>query len=295
MTTSNKILVCGATGQLGREVVRLLAERGHAVRVLTRDRARAAALGDVEVHVGDARRSDTLRGLCDGISAVFSSVGASVSPRFGAGWRGFGAVDLPANTNLLAAARDAGVGRFVYVAAHVVPETAGYRYFAAHEEVARRVLAAPLDGRVLRPTAFFSALRPFLDMARGGGKVMVIGDGRPRSNPIHDADLADAALDMLLAPPGEGPRERSLGGPDVLSREDIAGLACDAWGLPRRFRKLPPWLMRAGSVMMVPMSPRLSQLVRFATEVSVRDLVAPAHGQRRLGAWFCEQAKGLSA
>jgi len=292
MTAPSKILVCGATGQLGREVVRLLRERGHAVRVLTRDRARASALGDVEVHVGDARKADTLRGLCDGVDAVFSSVGASVSPSLSAGWRGYRAVDVPANANLLAAALAAGAKRFVYVSAHVIPDTIGYRYFAAHEEVARAVLAAPLDGRVLRPTAFFSALRPFLDMAKNGGKVMVIGDGASRSNPIHDADLADAACDMLLAPAGEGARERSLGGPDVLSRAEIAGLACDAVDRPRKLRHLPPWLMRAGSVMMFPMSPRLSQLVRFATEVSVRDLVAPTHGTRRLGDWFREQVRG---
>jgi len=285
-----KVLVCGATGQLGREVVRLLLARGHGVRVLTRAAERAAALGAVEVHVGDARRPDTLRGAADGVDAVFSSVGASVSLRLGAGWRGYKAVDVPANTHLLAAAQAAGVGRFVYVAAHVVPETAGYAYFAAHETVASRVLAAPLDGRVLRPTAFFSALLPFVAMARRG-KVPILGDGRPRSNPIHDADLAAAALELLLAAPGEGPRERSLGGPDVLSREEIAGLACDAVGKPRRFRRVPAWVSRLGSVVMTPLSPRMAQLVRFATEVSVRELVAPATGERHLADYFREAAQ----
>ena len=47
--------------------------------------------------------------------------------------------------------------------------------------------------------------------------------------------------------------------------------------------------------MMTLMSPRLAQLVRFATEVSVRDLEAPRVGTRRLGEWFREQAQRPSA
>src|SRR5688572_26030168 len=117
-----RILVAGATGMLGREVVRLLATHGHTVRALSRDSARAAALGG-ETHVGDARRPESLRGAMDGVDTVFSSLGASVSIRFGAGWRGYRAVDVPANRNLLAAARKAGVKRFVYVSAHVTEET----------------------------------------------------------------------------------------------------------------------------------------------------------------------------
>lgn len=285
-----KVLVAGATGMLGREVVKGLMAEGAEVRVLTRDAERAAGLGAAEIRVGDARKRTRIEGICDGVDAVFSCLGASVALRPSAGWRGYGAVDVPANLNLLDVARRAGVGRFVYVSAFVVPETIGLAYFAAHEEVARAVLAGE-GGHVLRPTAFFSALTPYLDMARRG-PVPIFGDGRARSNPIDDRDLAAVAVATTLR---GGPREQSLGGAEVLSREEIAGLACDVVGRPRRFRRVAPWIARAGATMLRPLHPRMSQLVRFATEVSLRDLVAPQVGARTLRDGFEEAARRRQA
>lgn len=280
-----KVLVAGATGMLGREVVAALSKQGVDVRVLGRDAARLHALGVPDVKVADARHSKQLAGVCEGVDAVFSCLGASVSLRLGAGWRGYRAVDVPANLNLVDEARRASVPRLVYVSAFVVPETAGLAYFAAHEAVAREVLATA-GGHVLRPTAFFSALGAYLDMARRG-PVAVFGDGRARSNPIDDRDLAAIAVATTL---GGGPSEQSIGGPEILTRRQIGELAFDALGRPHRFRKIAPWMARAGATMAAPFVPRLSQLMRFATEVSVRDLVAPQVGTRRLGDWFRERA-----
>jgi len=283
------VLVAGATGMLGREVVKQLAARGHKVRALTRDPERAKLLGDVERHVGDALKPDTLKAAFEGIDTVFSSVGAPVSIDL-KGWRGYRGVDIPANTNLIAAAKQAGVKRFVYVSAHVIPETIGFAYFAAHEEVARRVLDSGMDPRILRPTAFFSALRPFVELAKAGKRVPVLGSGSSRSNPISDIDLAEAAVDAIVN--DDAPREQSLGGPDVLTRDAIAELACDAVGQPYRLRHVPAWLARFGSVCLTPINPRFAQLVRFATEASVRDLIAPQTGSRHLGDWFRDAAAG---
>lgn len=276
-----KVLVAGATGMLGREVVAGLVEQGVDVRVLGRDAKRASALGVPDIKVADARKKQQLAGVCDGVDAVFSCLGASVSLALGAGWRGYKAVDVPANLNLLDEARRAGVSRLVYVSAFVVPETAGLAYFAAHEAVAREVLAAP-GGHVLRPTGFFSALGAYLDMARRG-PVPVFGDGGARSNPIDDRDLAALAVATTLQ---GGPAEQAIGGPEILTRRQIGELACDALGRPHRFRKVAPWLARTGATMAAPFHPRLSQLMRFATEVSVRDLIAPQVGTRCLEDWF---------
>lgn len=280
-----KVLVAGATGMLGREVVAGLVKRGVDVRVLGRDAARARALGVPDVKVADARKKLQLAGVCDGVDAVFSCLGASVALALGAGWRGYKAVDVPANLNLVDEARRAAVPRFVYVSAFVVPETAGLAYFAAHEAVATEVLATP-GGHVLRPTGFFSALGAYLDMARRG-PVPVFGDGGARSNPIDDRDLAAIAVATTLQ---GGPAEQAIGGPEVLTRRQIGALAFDALGRPHRFRRIAPWMARAGATMAAPFHPRLSQLMCFATEVSVRDLVAPQVGARRLGDWYRERA-----
>ena len=62
-----------------------------------------------------------------------------------------------------------------------------------------------------------------------------------------------------------------------------------------RFRRVPPWVARSGAFMLTPFSPRLAQLVRFATEVSIRDLIAPQVGKRRLGDWFRDEARAAAA
>ena len=285
-----KVLVAGATGMLGREVVALARSHGAEVRALARDGGRAKSLGLTDVRLGDARKRDALNGVCDGVDAVFSSLGASVALKYSAGYRGYRAVDIPANLNLLDEAQKAGVKRFVYVSAYVIPETVGITYFAAHEAVAREVLARP-GGHVLRPTAFFSALRPYLMMGKKG-RVPLFGDGSARSNPVHDTDLAEIGARTLVF---GGPAEQDIGGPDVLTREAIAGLALEAWGKPPRFRRVPPWLARSGAFMLTPFSPRLAQLVRFATEVSIIDLIAPQVGKRRLGDWFRDEARAAAA
>src|SRR3712207_4723668 len=130
------VLVAGATGILGREVARALHGKGHRVKTFSRNPARARALGTVadEIATGDATNPESLKGVLDGVEAVVSCLGAPL--RFTVGdRRGFREVDTVANLNLLEAAKEAGVRRFVYVSVHVQPDYARSAYIRAHEEV----------------------------------------------------------------------------------------------------------------------------------------------------------------
>lgn len=76
-----KILVTGASGYIGGRLIRVLLERGHQVRVLVRDadQVRGRRWADqVEVHVGDLTRLETLTGLCDGIEVAYYLVHSMV-------------------------------------------------------------------------------------------------------------------------------------------------------------------------------------------------------------------------
>ena len=64
------ILVTGATGAVGREVVAQLVEAGHPVRALTRDPAKASLPPQVEAVAGDLTRPETLDAAFDGVTAV---------------------------------------------------------------------------------------------------------------------------------------------------------------------------------------------------------------------------------
>lgn len=283
-----KVLVAGATSVLGREVVRILNRNGHRVTALGRDAGRLASLGTevAATVVADARKAGTLGPAVAGQDAVFSCLGASVAMTLGAGWRGYRGVDTPANLNLLAAACEAGVKRFVYVAVHHVPGAERTAYVAAHEVVAQAVLASGLDGIVMRPPAFFSALGIYVDMARRG-KLPVIGAGTSTSNPIDDRDLAASCAEAIEH---GGPREWAVGGPEVLTRVEMARLACVAAGVAPRFRFVPPGVLRFASLPATLASPRLAQFMRFVAIATTTDVVTPTTGTRRLADYLAERA-----
>src|SRR5688572_18367409 len=96
---SKRALVAGVTGALGSRVADELSRRGFIVRGLTRNPSRATGLS--EVREGDALKPESLRGVADDCSLVFSALGASVSPSFSAGREAFTSLDVRGNQALI--------------------------------------------------------------------------------------------------------------------------------------------------------------------------------------------------
>lgn len=211
--------------------------------------------------------------------ALCSSAGASVAPAPGHGWRGYGAVDVPVNRALIDGARAAGVGRVVYVSVLHAPAMRRLAYVAAHERVVAHLRASGLAHAVLRPTGFFSALASYLDLARRGA-IPEIGDGLARSNPIADEDLAEVVLDAVAD--ADPALEVAAGGPEVLTRRELAEAAFAALGRPVRIRHVPAGPLPAALALARPFHPRLAQFMRFAVAISTQDLIAPPRGRCRL-------------
>jgi len=285
------LLVAGATGSLGRAVIAQALARGATVRALVRDPVRlpAAVRGQVEVVVGDVRDRAVADEAVHGADRVFSCAGASVMPALGRGWRGYRAVDWPANRTLIDAAAAAGARRFTYVSVHHPPAMRRLAYVDAHERVVDHLRGAGLDWAVVRPTGFFSALEVYVDLARRG-RIPEIGDsGAARTNPIADDDLAAICVDAALS---DEPRlEIAAGGPDVVSRRVIGELAFAALGARARFRRIPAWLARGGAALLRPLHPRMAQVAAFVTALGAHDIVAPSLGRRRLADHFAARAR----
>lgn len=284
MAAERVILVAGATGVLGREVVALLKAQGHRVRVLSRsaDRGRAIALAD-EVAVGDAMQPSTIGDACRQASAIVSCVGASVAFNLAAR-RSYLAVDPVANGHLIDAAVAAGVQRFVYVGVHPGDGYARTAYLRAHELAADRLRASGIPFAVVQPTGLFPVFDAFLDMARRGF-CLFPGDGRARSNPVHPADVAARCVEVLASPSGT---VTSIGGPDVLTRQEIVELAFRAVSIKPRIAHVPPGVFFGVSRVLHPLHPRLGELIDFVTRAFTTDSVAPAGGRRRLEDYFAE-------
>lgn len=284
------LAVAGGTGALGRRVVDRALLAGHRVRLLARDAARIPAdlRGRVTPVLGDARAPEVAAELVRGADAVFSCAGASVMMERGRGWRGYGAVDTPLNAALVDAAVEAGRPRFVYVSVFHTSAMRRLAYVEAHERVVERIAASGLPYGIVRPTGFYSAvIASYLALAQRG-TLPEIGDGSARTNPIGDGDLAAICAAAIDAD------ERALvidaGGPDVVTRHDIAELAFAAAGTRPRYRRVPPWLARLGASLLRPVHPRIGQFAAFIAAISTMDLVAPAHGRDRLTEAFTRAA-----
>ena len=268
---------------LGREVVALLHAGGHQVRTLSRDPVRAQALAGVadEIVLGDATDADTLVGAVEGVDAVISCLGAPMafvlSDR-----RSFRDVDTVANLNLLKAATAAGVGRFVYVSLLIRPSWEGTAYVEAHEEVVREVRRSGISHAIVRPTGMFPIFDPFLPMARRG-IVCIPGDGRARTNPIHPSEVAEVCVSAL-----EQHEDLSIpiGGPEVLTREDIVRLAFEAVGRRPRIVHLPLWVLSWSARLLRHLHPRLAEVTDFTARALTNDFLAPEAGTQRLSDHF---------
>jgi uncharacterized protein YbjT (DUF2867 family) len=274
------VLVAGASGQLGRYVVAELRSRGYRVRALARDPARLAGDAD-ETARGDLLDPPSLAAACAGADIVFSCAGASMCLGGLRDRRGPMEVDWGGNRNLLAAARGAGVRRFVYVSVFGAPGMRGLEYTDAHERFADELKESGMDHAIVRPTGFFSFFGEIAKMAKQG-RGIVIGDGSARTNPIHEADLAEVCADAVAG----GAREIAAGGPDVLTRAEIVALAFRALGREPRLTRMPPALFRASAAVMRPFNRRIAALLAFGAAVSQIDCIAPPTGTRRLEDYF---------
>lgn len=279
-----RVLVAGATGYLGRHAVRELKARGHHVRALARGSARLASLRGTadEVSAADATDRQALAGCCDGMDAVVSAVGLVGKGGGQTCWD----VDYGANRNLLDEARRAGTGTFVYVSVVRAPALEKLQLVRAKRAFEQALRDSGLEHTVLLPNGYFSDFDAYLDMARKG-RVYLFGDGGFRINPVDGADVAAAAADALTS----AAREVEIGGPDVLTHEQIAYQAFHALGKPPRITRIPAGLLTTALSLTRRLTPlRVHGVIEFPLTVLTHDVLSPATGHRRLADHYARAA-----
>lgn len=279
---SQRILLAGATGALGREVLARLKAEGHWVRILARSQQRAEQLlthAD-ELWIGDALDPTVLQGLCENIDIVVSCLGASVGMK-AQEKRSYLEVDTPANLNLINAAKQESVRRFLYISLWIEPGYENNGYVQAHRQVETALASSGLSYTVLRPTGLFSAMNEFMTMAQGG-MGMLPGGGHCKTNPVHDDDVAAALMQYLEV----GPVDVGLGGPDVLTRRQILEMAFTALDKRPRSFSMPVGVMGLMARLTRPFDARVSDLMNFFAQVATTDCVAPKAGERQLKEYY---------
>lgn len=279
-----KVLVAGATGHLGRHVVRELDDRGHHVRALVRDSTRSEPLRAAvdEVFTADATEAQALAGCCDGVDAVISTVGLVGKAGHQTCWD----VDYGANRNLLVEADRAGVGTFVYTSVVRAPALEKLQLVRAKRAFEQELRSSGMAFTILFPNGYFSDFDQYLAMARKG-RIFLFGDGSFRINPIDVRDVAAAAADALDG----AASEIELGGPDLLTHEQIARNAFSALGTPPRISHIPARLLTSVLALMRLLTPlRIHGVIEFPLTVLTHDVISPAVGPRHLAEYYRQAA-----
>lgn len=278
-----KILLAGSTGYLGQFILRGLVAHGHEVVALCRRTLPPDAESQaVQFVPGDVTLPHSIAGCCAGIDVVVSTVGIT-RQRDGLTYRD---VDYQANLNLLREAQRSGVGKFVYVSVFGGEAMRETKICAAKERFVAALKSASMSYCVVRPTGFFRDMEEFVQMAKRG-KIFLFGPGDHRMNPIHGADLAD---EIVRSIPFEQ-AELALGGPEVFTYRQIAGLAAAVANDKARIIRLPDIIRKAMLSTSRAITPQTFHgPLEFFLTVLGTDMVAPLRGQIRLREHFEEVA-----
>ena len=249
------VAVTGATGFVGRHILDGLLRREHEVRALVRDPSRHGWLSDrsgVEVVAGALEDQEALRRLVAGAGAVVHLVGIIVE----VGRATFERVHVEGTSRLLAAARGAGVPRFVHMSAlgarSDARATAYHRTKAAAEELVR---TAGLSHAILRPSLIAGpeneVLKMMVTMLRLSPLVPVIGNGLYQLQPVAAEDVADAFATAVEDSSIEGTFD--IAGPEPLTYHQVLDQLEEALGVQRRRVAVPVSVVRfsayAGTVL----------------------------------------------
>jgi uncharacterized protein YbjT (DUF2867 family) len=241
------ILVTGATGFVGPHVAHALRARDLPVRALVRDPKRATRLTawGVDLAQGDVTESATLRGAFAGVEVVVHLVAIIKGSR-----TDFERVMVQGTRNVVAAAQEAGVRRFVLASALGLDERsrAAVPYFGAKWEMERAVEASGLEHVIFRPSFIFGkdggVLPTFVRLARFAPVTPIVGTGTQRLQPIWVEDVAAyyaASIDLSAA----ANRTFELGGPDAPTWNEFWDRLKRVVGSRRPSIHLPVGLMRA--------------------------------------------------
>ena len=244
-----KVLVTGGTGFIGPKVVHALRAQGREVRALVRrpERATQLAAWGAELVTGDITEPGSLRAAVDGCTHIVHLVAIlKGSPA------DFQRVMTQGTADLIAAAKDAGIERFVLMSALGTTETTkdAVPYFAAKWAMEQQTARSGLEYTIFRPGFVFGrdggALPLFIKQVKYSPVVTVIGSGLQRIQPIWVEDVAEYFARGVDHPQAAN-RTFEIGGPDVVTWNELYSRIAKALGKRRKLVHIPSGLARTGA------------------------------------------------
>lgn len=269
-----KVLLAGASGALGLEVLKILRQEDIPVRALVHSPEsvnKVSQFTEDIVRVDASEGTAVLDGVTKGITIFVSTLGKSVSLFTNRGST-FLETDYYANSNLLDNAVKDGVRRVVYVSIKGAEELINFEIARSHKMFEEAIEATGLDYTIIRPVGFFSGLHDLAIMAKR--KVIpIIGDGKARTNSIHQKDLALVVLENLF----EGPKMREIGGPVIHTRMEMAEIIKKKFG--GTILKIPEKVAEWGMFLPEAIDDQFSAKLNYFKFITTNDMIGEITGK----------------
>ena len=254
---NSPILVTGATGNVGRQVVSQLVRAGHRVRALSRNPASAHFPREVEVVQADLGAPESLDEALNGVEAVFLL------------WRSQGIQAVPATLDRFQ--QDA--KRIVFLSSSAVRDDTDQQSNPIgwlHAEIEHAIERSGLAWTFLRPGGFASNALWWWAPQIQSSDILRWPFARASTAPIHEADMAAVAV-RALTEDGHAGAKYILTGPESLTQTEQLSAIGQAVGRRLRFEEIPPVQARQEMTAILP-----SFVVEILLDVWSKTLDHPA-------------------
>lgn len=263
------ILVAGGTGMLGTRVVGLLRKRQLEVRVLTRDRSRAADLASAGVDVveGDIADPAAVRRAVDGVTTVVSAIHGFAGPN---NTGSPATIDRDGNHNLIQAAREAGAEHLVLVSVLDASPDHPMELMRMKNIAEEELKASGLAWTIIRPASYMELWcellgRPLLEK----GKTQVFGHG---DNPLNWVSAGEVArfVELSVVDPEMRGRLIEVGGPENLTMNEFVEVFRSETSASGKVGHVPLGAMRVMAVLMKLINPTMARQVQAGIVMDTR-------------------------
>lgn len=265
------IYITGGSGFLGSHIVERLVSRGSDVRVLVRNRERAQKEGrlaglEIDWVDGDVTRPESLAAGLEGVDQIIHTAAIAIEKSQAT----YEEVNFQGTVNLVDAAKEAGIKRFINISQLGASPELPYRFLASKGRAQAYVARSGLDWTAFRPSVIWG---PEDEFANTFARLVpitpiifpAIGGEEARFQPVWVGDVASAAIGAL-DDPGTLQQEFELGGPEVLTLEEIERRVMQAIDAKRLMVRFPMPLLRFAVNMMelaLPNPPVTSSLLEL--------------------------------
>ena len=225
------ILITGATGNNGAELVKIFSARGIPMRAFVRNRTHAqeVALPGVEIVEGNFARPATFKPALDGVDRLFLLIPSSS--------------DVEAQQrNFVDAAKRGGVKHIVKLSQLEANEHSPGRFQRYHGAVENYIRESGVPYTFLRPNLFMQGLLGFSSVIASQG-AFYLSAGNARVSVVDVRDIASVAARVLTEPGHEG-KTYDITGPEALTHAEMAGQLSEAVGKPIQYVDIPSDAMR---------------------------------------------------